>query len=54
MFLNFTGNWSYLDFIEGECGQSQNCHLSLDSGVIGIEKCVSFIFDFACEQKIFE
>ena len=37
----------YKYYTEQEWGMSQNYHLSLDSGVIGIEKCAELIMDLA-------
>ena len=35
----------YKHYTDGDWGMSQNYHLSLDSGVIGVEKCVSIIVE---------
>ena len=35
----------YKHYTDGDWGMSQNYHLSLDSGVIGVEKCVSMIVE---------
>jgi cytidylate kinase len=36
---------NYKHFTEGEWGMSQNYHISLNSGVIGLDKCVDMIAD---------
>lgn len=37
----------YKHYTDGEWGKSQNYHLSLDSAIIGIDKCVEMIVDLA-------
>lgn len=41
----------YKHFTGGEWGQSQNYHLCLDSGVIGIERCAALIVDLVHDQQ---
>ena len=37
----------YKHYTDGDWGMSQNYHLSLDSGIIGIQRCVDIISELA-------
>jgi len=37
----------YKHYTDGDWGMSQNSHLSLDSGIIGIQRCVDIISEMA-------
>ena len=37
----------YKHYADREWGMSQNCHLSLDSSLVGVERCAQLILDVA-------
>ena len=41
---------NYKHFTDREWGMAQNYHITLDSGLIGIEKCVDIILDLVQDK----
>lgn len=42
---------NYKHYTDREWGTAQNYHITLDSGLIGIEKCVDIILDLVRDEN---